>query len=310
MKKKEIQNKYNISERHFWHLIEDKRIFRTSYRTYELDEDYFKTFSIDAYKQERKNSDRAIKRRLEANKQRSLTLKEYCKSPEVRKRFSDNAKNLWLSEQYRHNNSNAVREAFQRPESKRKLSEASKRMWLKPGFAEKRKQQMKEYWSIEENHVKASKISKSTFSTKKQEILQKQYQTKKKNHSFNSSKVEQHILQQLLQVFPDVMHQYYSKAYPYTCDFYIPSLNLYIECHFNWTHGGRPFDESNKDCIEQLNAWKEKAKTSKFYQNAIETWTIRDVKKRQCAIDNNLNWLCFYNWSQYEQWLSEVQNAK
>ena len=40
---------------------------------------------------------------------------------------------------------------------------------------------------------------------------------------------------------------------------------------------------------------KEKAQTSDFYHNAIETWTIRDVKKRNFAKEHNLNWVEFFN---------------
>ena len=38
-----------------------------------------------------------------------------------------------------------------------------------------------------------------------------------------------------------------------------------------------------------LSIWKNK--NTKYYNNAIETWTIRDVKKRNIARENNLNYL-------------------
>lgn len=152
-------------------------------------------------------------------------------------------------------------------------------------------------------HEKLCKIQKQIRLERNSEILQKQYQTKKKNHSFKSSRAEKYVLQLLQQIFPDVQYQCFLEEYPFNCDFYVKSLNLYIECHFNWTHGGKPFNENDESCIEQLNIWEEKAKTSKFYQNAIDTWTIRDVKKRQCAIDNNLNWLCFYSVKEVEEFL-------
>ena len=34
-----------------------------------------------------------------------------------------------------------------------------------------------------------------------------------------------------------------------------------------------------------------KSKNSGYYQNAINTWTIRDVNKRNIAKQNNLNYL-------------------
>ena len=148
------------------------------------------------------------------------------------------------------------------------------------------------------------KISKaSTKMWQNPETIKKIYQKKHKNNSFNTSEPEKYVLQLLQQTFPDVQYQCFSEEYPFTCDFYIPSLDLYIEYHGTWTHGGRPFNETDESCIEQLSIWEEKAKTSKFYQNAIDTWTVRDVRKRQCAIDNNLNWLCFYSVKEVEEFL-------
>ena len=39
-----------------------------------------------------------------------------------------------------------------------------------------------------------------------------------------------------------------------------------------------------------LERWKEKSKKHPFYNNAIETWTKRDVNKRNKAKENNLNY--------------------
>ena len=56
-----------------------------------------------------------------------------------------------------------------------------------------------------------------------------------------------------------------------------------------WTHGIHPYDPTNKDDQETLQLWK--SKNTKFYENAINTWTIRDVQKRECAKKNGLNYL-------------------
>lgn len=127
------------------------------------------------------------------------------------------------------------------------------------------------------------------------EAKEKQYRTKKKNKSFNSSKKEKECFGIISKIYPDVITQYRSEEYPFNCDFYIPSTKMYIEFNGNWTHGGHAYDENNKDDINTLNIWNEKAKTSDFYKNAIYTWTIRDVNKRNCAKANNLNFYEFYN---------------
>ena len=41
-----------------------------------------------------------------------------------------------------------------------------------------------------------------------------------------------------------------------------------------------------------LEKWK--SKKSKYYDNAIDTWTVRDVKKRKCAEGNHLNYIVFW----------------
>ena len=63
----------------------------------------------------------------------------------------------------------------------------------------------------------------------KNSINAKQYNTKKKNNSFNVSSKEEQLFKLLLIQYPDVIRQYKSSDYPYSCDFYIPSLELYIE---------------------------------------------------------------------------------
>ena len=80
-----------------------------------------------------------------------------------------------------------------------------------------------------------------------------------------------------------------------------PSLDLFIECQYSWTHGNHPYNEIlDKD---KLLEWKEKAKKSNYYKNAINTWTIRDVKKRNIAKQNNLNYKEFWNIDELKKWI-------
>ena len=75
---------------------------------------------------------------------------------------------------------------------------------------------------------------------------------------------------------------------------------MFIECQYSWTHGGHPYNKENDK--EKLELWKEKAKTSKYYQNAINTWTIRDVNKREIANKNGLNYLEFFSYKDFLKW--------
>ena len=122
------------------------------------------------------------------------------------------------------------------------------------------------------------------------EVIQKAIDTKKKRHTLNTSKAEQLFREYLDNNFTnDFEYNYKSELYPFNCDFYIKSLDLYIEIQGSWTHGGHPFDKNNQEDLDRLEFMK--SKNTQYYQNAINTWTIRDVNKRNIAKQNNLNYL-------------------
>ena len=129
---------------------------------------------------------------------------------------------------------------------------------------------------------------------KKPEIQIRGQNTRKKNGTCNTSKPEEILYKKLKNKYPDVRRQYNtlveenSNRYPFNCDFYIPSLNVFIEYQGNWTHGKEPFDSKNPEHIERLEFLKSKAKTSKYYKSCLEVWTIKDPLKRKIAQRNNL----------------------
>lgn len=142
------------------------------------------------------------------------------------------------------------------------------------------------------------------------ESLEKCYNTKKENHSFNKSKTEKELELKLRELFPDLITQYKSKKYPFACDYYIPSLDLYIEYNGMWTHGGHFFDKNNEDDVKRLNRLVEKSKNSKFYKTAIETWTQRDILKLNTALENNLNYIAWFNEEQAYDWIERMTHEK
>lgn len=123
------------------------------------------------------------------------------------------------------------------------------------------------------------------------QATKKRYETMAKNNTFNASKPEDTLYEELVNNFgkDNVLRHYKCDRYPFYCDFYIKSEDKFIELNAHWTHGGKPFDSDDVECLEKLNLWKEKAKTSQFYKNAIETWTVRDVNKINVSKINNLN---------------------
>ena len=113
----------------------------------------------------------------------------------------------------------------------------------------------------------------------------------------HDSRAQQEFYNYLLTQFDstEIIKEYFDRnRYPFKCDFYIIPEDLFIELHINWTHGGRPYDPNDIECQEKLKIWQEKAKTSKFYQNAIYTWTDLDVRKAKIAKQNNLNFKAIY----------------
>lgn len=145
----------------------------------------------------------------------------------------------------------------------------------------------------------------------KNSFLQKQHETKKQNGTFNTSYLEDEGYLKLLTKFPDAIHHYsIDPRYPFECDFYIPNLDLFIECHYFWTHGDpkynchEPFNKNSSKHQEMLQRWK--SKNTKFYDNAIKVWTYYDPLKLKIFQDNNLNYKIFYTEKEFNEWFLSI----
>lgn len=96
--------------------------------------------------------------------------------------------------------------------------------------------------------------------------------------------------------------------YPFHVDFYIKSLDLFIELNATWLHGKHWFNPNDKGDINRLNVYVDKVKMGKmFYQSAIDVWTKRDVLKRETAKNNHLKYMVFWNQdlSDFYQWVKK-----
>lgn len=129
----------------------------------------------------------------------------------------------------------------------------------------------------------------------------KEHATKLKNNSFNRSKPEDECYWILKFVCPRLIRQYRSEEYPFSCDFYDPDSQTYFEFNGTWTHGGHFFNLASEADKAKLAKWK--AKGTKFYANAIRTWTERDVKKKAVAKENRLKYVVFWNISEARSWV-------
>lgn len=138
------------------------------------------------------------------------------------------------------------------------------------------------------------------YTSQVKEFKDKRLNTLRKNKTFNTSKPEQRCYELLKSKFADAINHYKDERYPFECDLYIPSKDLFIELNFFWTHYKEPFDKNNQEHLKRLDILK--SKDTKFYRNAIYTWTDLDVRKLKTFIDNKLNYKIFYREKEFVEW--------
>lgn len=122
------------------------------------------------------------------------------------------------------------------------------------------------------------------------ESIRKANQTRINNGTTKQSKSENDFYHKLLILGfdeDDIIHHYMSDKYPFNCDFYIKSKDLYIEYQGHFTHGIEPFDENNEEHIKYLISMQDKGKD-------MSTWFKRDVNKLNVAKKNKINLLLIY----------------
>lgn len=298
-------------------------------------------FKTPEYRQKRSELFKKSWADEDKRKKQSETLKKAYENPEMRQMQSNAVKKHWTKEN-RQKQSERLKQAYENPEYKQKISESSKAMWSSEGFKEKmsqvqkntwsdssKKQEMsnklcqvhqnrpelrrqhssciRELWSTETYKSKVKLGVKQAYDERGPEVQQKRYETMKRNKSYRHSAPEDASYELLIQKYPDTIRQYFDKErYPFKADFYIPSLDLFIECHYSEFHQFEPFNPDNAEHQQRLQELRNKAlqKQGKSrYDKMIYTWTDLDVRKRQCAIDNKLNWLAFYSIDDVENFL-------
>ena len=139
------------------------------------------------------------------------------------------------------------------------------------------------------------------------ESQKKHKETLKRNNTFNKSKPEEECYNILKKKFPYIIRQYKDIRYPFNCDFYIPSIDLFIEYNGSQFHHRHEFDNNNIDDINELNKLKEKSTGKNQYSNIIKTWTINDPYKRLVAKQNNLNYIEFWNINEVKTWINNYE---
>ena len=116
--------------------------------------------------------------------------------------------------------------------------------------------------------------------------------TMRKNNTFKGSKLEDNVYNDLVYLFgaDDIIRQYKDERYPFLCDFYIRSKDLFIELNNHWTHNDHLYNSSNIKDLITVGRWKHRH--TKYYDNAINTWTNLD--KTKFSYINKLNHIWAY----------------
>ena len=150
--------------------------------------------------------------------------------------------------------------------------------------------------------------------SKNPSIMSKGISTRINNNTWSTSAPEKRLYSYIKEKFPDVKREHVDKArYPWHCDFYIPSLDLFIEYNGHWTHGKHPYsiyDIEDQKIEDQkiVEEWKARYKDGEhpMYLHAIEIWTVKDVMKRQTARRNNLYYREFWNLTEAMQFIDTL----
>lgn len=134
-------------------------------------------------------------------------------------------------------------------------------------------------------------VIERTFS---EEAKEKIRQTKRKNGTFNTSIIQKNFSEYIKTTYGDDVVEEYSSdnRYPYACDFYIKSMDLFIEIQGAPGHGDHPYDEDSDEDNSIVEKWESKDfEKTPLYKSMIDVWTQSDVAKRYRAKEKGLNYI-------------------
>ena len=129
---------------------------------------------------------------------------------------------------------------------------------------------------------------------------------------FKKSPYELIVFYELIERFgkQDVLYQYglhpYDKRYPYACDFYIKSLDLFIEINAHYSHGNHWYDANHHEDVARRTHLL--AANSRKSQLAVKTWCVSDVEKRTQAKASGIRYLVFWDGTQRQENHKKVPN--
>jgi hypothetical protein len=237
-----------------------------------------------AYKIQKKSIDASPEMIAEAKRKRDI----YWSNPENRKKMSDIKNTLYEEHpEKKQQTSDSLKTYYEEhPERSEKIRREKKQWWDKASEETKRERSRKKYETEQKNNTLG--VGKETLqigaSTYKCSVGEKAFYTRLAKH------------------YPNTVFQKRIKGYG-VCDFYIPELDLYIEYQGLWTHGVKPYQPDDPECIEQLENWKAKPQTRinskgntrlSYYAIAIKVWTEYDVRRREWMRRRGYNYVEYF----------------
>lgn len=139
------------------------------------------------------------------------------------------------------------------------------------------------------------------------DIRDRIFMSRRDNNTLNTSRPEDALGDLLRDRFGEndvIRNVVVDDRYPYHVDFYIKSMDLFIEMNGDRCHYTHWFDETNLDDLANLKKWtdgmiriEEESGRNSRYRQFIKTWTISDVAKRNSAKKNKLNYLVLWDGS-------------
>lgn len=132
-------------------------------------------------------------------------------------------------------------------------------------------------------------VQSDEYKQKVDSIKSKRNAIKRKNGTFNTSSTEERI--KVLGIFEPQYNK--DSRYPYLCDFYDKDRDLFIEVNASWVHGCHWYDIEKDSNL--ISSWQAKSTDSKYYSHAVKVFIQSDVKKRNTARANNLNYITLWD---------------
>ena len=154
----------------------------------------------------------------------------------------------------------------------------------------------------QKRNLKRSKSCKDTWSNP--ELIKRQKETARSNRKVRNilcrTQQEQNIYDVLLAIYPDTQYdQFVDDRYPYYVDFYIPSLDLFIEYQGFPAHGKYPYIEGDVKSINEVN---------RLYGGWRDQYLNLDPKKYNKALESKINFIRIYPQSTLQQNLNFNNN--